>query len=79
MEREAHVGQNDVVAGDFPPCSIRTANQEDAMIIDAYNHIFPQDLVDAVLEVNPSSDIAGLLAQTPHMYDVELRLAYLDQ
>jgi hypothetical protein len=48
------------------------------MIIDAYRHIFPQALVDAVLEVNPSSEIADLLAQTPHMYNVGLRLAYLD-
>ncbi len=49
------------------------------MIIDAYAHVFPDPLVDALLAVRPSAELAGLRQQSPHLRDADRRLAYMDR
>ncbi len=49
------------------------------MIIDAYAHVFPDPLIDALLAVRPSPELLGLRQQSPYLRDAERRLAYLDR
>ncbi|HVA22733.1 MAG TPA: amidohydrolase family protein [Candidatus Micrarchaeia archaeon] len=49
------------------------------MIIDAYAHVFPDPLIDALLAVRPSQELAGLRQQSPHLRDGDRRLAFMDR
>jgi aminocarboxymuconate-semialdehyde decarboxylase len=49
------------------------------MVIDAYSHVFPQRLIDALSDVKPSAELAALRAQSKHNFEHERRLAYMDQ
>jgi aminocarboxymuconate-semialdehyde decarboxylase len=49
------------------------------VVIDAYAHVFPSRLIDALSEVKPSAELAALRSQSPHNWDHERRLAYMDE
>jgi predicted TIM-barrel fold metal-dependent hydrolase len=49
------------------------------MVIDAYAHVFPMRLIDALAEVKPSAELAALRAQSKHNFEHERRLAYMDE
>jgi len=49
------------------------------VIIDAYAHVFPDPLINALLAVRPSAEMAGLRQQSPHLRDADRRLAYMDR
>lgn len=49
------------------------------MVIDAYAHVFPTRLIDALAEVKPSKELAALRAQSKHNFEHERRLAYMDE
>jgi aminocarboxymuconate-semialdehyde decarboxylase len=49
------------------------------MVIDAYAHVFPSVLIDALAEVKPSKELAALRAQSKHNFEHEARLAYMDE
>ena len=49
------------------------------MVIDAYAHVFPMPLIEALAEVKPSKELAALRAQSPHNFEHEARLAYMDE
>ena len=49
------------------------------MVVDAYAHVFPMRLIEALAEVKPSAELAALRAQSSHNWDHERRLAYMDR
>jgi predicted TIM-barrel fold metal-dependent hydrolase len=49
------------------------------MVIDAYAHVFPMRLIEALAEVSPSAELAALRAQTSYLYDDARRIAYMDE
>ena len=49
------------------------------MVIDAYAHVFPRRLIEALAEVKPSKELVALRAQSPHNFEHEARIAYMDQ
>lgn len=49
------------------------------MVIDAYSHVFPMPLIEALSKVKPSAELAALRAQSPHNFEVEPRIAYMDE
>jgi predicted TIM-barrel fold metal-dependent hydrolase len=49
------------------------------MVIDAYAHVFPTVLIDALARVKPSKELAALRAQSRHNFEHEARLAYMDE
>jgi aminocarboxymuconate-semialdehyde decarboxylase len=49
------------------------------MVIDAYSHVFPMRLIDALAEVRPSAELAALRAQSPYNFEHEHRIAYMDE
>ncbi len=49
------------------------------MVIDAYSHVFPMRLIDALSEVKPSAELAALKAQSRHNFEHEARIAYMDE
>lgn len=49
------------------------------MVVDAYAHVFPMRLIEALAEVKPSAELAALRAQSSHNWDHERRLAYMDE
>lgn len=49
------------------------------MVIDAYAHVFPKRLIDALAEVKPSAELGALRAQSKHNFEHERRLAYMDE
>lgn len=49
------------------------------MVIDAYAHVFPMRLIDALAEVSRSAELSALRAQTSYLYDDERRIAYMDE
>jgi predicted TIM-barrel fold metal-dependent hydrolase len=49
------------------------------MVIDAYAHVFPMRLIDALSEVSGSAELAALRAQSPHLYDDERRIQFMDE
>ena len=49
------------------------------MVIDSYAHVFPRPLLDALAEVRPSAELAALRSQSPHMFEVDARIAYMDR
>jgi aminocarboxymuconate-semialdehyde decarboxylase len=49
------------------------------LVIDSYAHVFPTALMDALAEVRPSAELAGLRAQSRHNFEHERRLAYMDE
>lgn len=49
------------------------------MVIDAYAHVFPMDLIEAMAEVRTGAELEGLRAQSPHMYEHERRIAFMDE
>ena len=52
---------------------------EPGMVIDAYAHVFPRRLIEALAEVKPSQELVALRAQSPHNFEHEARIAYMDQ
>ena len=49
------------------------------MVIDAYAHVFPTRLIEALAEVKPSAELDALRAQSSHNFEHERRLAYMDE
>ena len=49
------------------------------MVVDAYAHVFPRRLIEALAEVKPSAELAALRAQSSHNWDHKRRLAYMDE
>jgi len=49
------------------------------MVIDAYAHVFPMRLIEALAEVKPSAELGALRAQSKHNFEHEGRLAYMDE
>jgi predicted TIM-barrel fold metal-dependent hydrolase len=48
------------------------------VVIDAYAHVFPTRLIDALAEVKPSAELAALRSQSRHNFEHEGRIAYMD-
>ena len=48
------------------------------MVIDAYAHVFPMRLIEALAEVKPSTELKALRTQSKHNWDEKSRLAYMD-
>jgi aminocarboxymuconate-semialdehyde decarboxylase len=49
------------------------------MVIDSYSHVFPGALIDALAQVRPSAELAGLRSQSRHMFDHDGRIGYMDE
>ena len=49
------------------------------MIIDAYSHVFPMPLIDALAEVSPSAELIALRSQSSYLYDEDRRIAFMDE
>lgn len=49
------------------------------MVIDAYSHVFPMPLIDALAEVKPSAELKALRGQSKHNWDSKTRIAYMDE
>lgn len=49
------------------------------MLIDAYAHVFPMPLIDALSEVSAGAELAALRSQSPHLYDDERRIRFMDE
>jgi len=49
------------------------------VVIDSYAHVFPKPLMDALEGVRPSAELAALRQQSPHMYELDRRIAYMDE
>lgn len=49
------------------------------MVIDAYAHVFPMPLIDALSEVSSSAELTALRSQSPHLYDDERRIRFMDE
>lgn len=48
------------------------------MVIDAYSHVFPMRLIDALAEVSPSAELNALRGQSSYLYDDDRRVAFMD-
>src|SRR5476651_1250838 len=48
------------------------------MVIDAYAHVFPMRLIDALAEVSAGAELGALRAQSSYLYDDVRRVAYMD-
>jgi aminocarboxymuconate-semialdehyde decarboxylase len=49
------------------------------VIIDAYSHVFPMPLIDALAEVSPSAELIALRSQSSYLYDEDRRIAFMDE
>jgi predicted TIM-barrel fold metal-dependent hydrolase len=49
------------------------------VIIDAYSHVFPMPLIDALAEVSPSAELLALRSQSSYLYDEDRRIAFMDE
>jgi predicted TIM-barrel fold metal-dependent hydrolase len=49
------------------------------VIIDAYSHVFPMPLIDALAEVSPSAELQALRSQSSYLYDTDRRIAFMDE
>ncbi|HYL07837.1 MAG TPA: hypothetical protein VEU76_04765, partial [Candidatus Udaeobacter sp.] len=49
------------------------------MVIDAYAHVFPMPLIEALAEVKPSAELAALRGQSKHNWNEASRIAYMDE
>ena len=49
------------------------------MVIDAYAHVFPMRLIEALADVKPSAELAALRTQSRHNWEHERRIAYMDE
>jgi aminocarboxymuconate-semialdehyde decarboxylase len=49
------------------------------MLIDAYAHVFPMALIDALSEVSSGAELTALRSQSPHLYDDERRIQFMDE
>ncbi len=49
------------------------------MIIDAYSHVFPMPLIEALGEVSPTAELTALRSQSSYLYDEGRRIAYMDE
>ncbi|MGH7608971.1 MAG: amidohydrolase family protein [Candidatus Dormibacteria bacterium] len=49
------------------------------MVIDAYSHVFPEALIEAVGAVRPGSELQALREQSPYLRDPTRRLRYMDE
>ncbi|MFZ1993914.1 MAG: amidohydrolase family protein [Solirubrobacteraceae bacterium] len=49
------------------------------MLIDAYAHVFPWPLIEALSEVSDGAELAALRSQSPHLYDDERRVRFMDE
>ncbi len=49
------------------------------MIIDAYSHVFPMPLIEALAEVSPSAELLALRSQSSYLYDEDRRIAFMDE
>lgn len=48
------------------------------MVIDSYAHVFPKPLIEALDHVRPSAELAALRSQSPYMFELDRRIAYMD-
>jgi len=48
------------------------------MVIDAYSHVFPTPLIEALSELKPSAELAALRAQSTYNFDPARRITYMD-
>jgi aminocarboxymuconate-semialdehyde decarboxylase len=53
--------------------------ERSSMVIDAYAHVFPMPLIDALAEVRPSAELVALRAQSSYLYDAARRIAYMEE
>jgi predicted TIM-barrel fold metal-dependent hydrolase len=49
------------------------------MVIDAYSHVFPMRLIDALSEVSPTAELRALRSQSSYLYDDMRRIAFMDE
>ncbi len=49
------------------------------MIIDAYSHVFPMPLIDALAAVSPTAELQALRSQSSYLYDEDRRIAFMDE
>jgi len=49
------------------------------VIIDAYSHVFPMPLINALAEVSPSAELKALRSQSSYLYDEDRRIAFMDE
>lgn len=49
------------------------------MIIDAYSHVFPMPLIDALAAVSPTAELQALRSQSTYLYDEDRRIAFMDE
>ena len=48
------------------------------MIVDAYSHVCPERLLDAISERHPSTEVAAL-RKNSYLFDGERQLRYMDR
>lgn len=48
-------------------------------VIDAYAHVFPMRLIEALESVSPSAELRALHKQSSFLYDEARRIAYMDE
>jgi predicted TIM-barrel fold metal-dependent hydrolase len=48
-------------------------------VIDAYAHVFPMRLIEALEDVSPSAELRALHNQSSYLYDDVRRVAYMDE
>jgi len=48
------------------------------VIVDAYSHVCPERLLDAISERHPSTEVAAL-RKNSYLFDGERRLRYMDR
>lgn len=49
------------------------------MVVDAYAHVFPMRLIEALSEVKPSAELKALRSQSSYNWDLERRIGYMDE
>jgi predicted TIM-barrel fold metal-dependent hydrolase len=49
------------------------------VIIDAYSHVFPMPLIDALAAVSPTAELKALRSQSSYLYDEDRRIAFMDE
>jgi predicted TIM-barrel fold metal-dependent hydrolase len=49
------------------------------LLIDAYAHVFPMSLIDALSEVSAGAELQALRSQSPHLYEDERRIRFMDE
>ncbi len=49
------------------------------MVIDAYAHVFPMRLIEALAEVKPSAELRALRSQSTYNWDDARRISYMDE